>query len=126
MSVSGSSSINSCDPLFNATGHYTLESVREEIKQREEKVAFQSVAMYTLKTELDELHDEKKMRREQFQEEMEELQQKLNDKKAQVKEMEETWMESTWKLKFAHMRKNDEEKRMSQNEDQMAPNRTPT
>ena len=48
---------------------------------------------------------------------MEELQKQLDDKKAQVKKMKETWMESTWKLKFAHMRKADEEKRMSQNED---------
>ena len=117
MSVSGSSSINSCDPFFNATGHYTLETVKEEIKQREEKVAFQSIAIYTLKSELDELVDEKKIKIEQHQEEMEELQKQLDDKKAQVKKMKETWMESTWKLKFAHMRKADEEKRMSQNED---------
>ena len=82
------SSNDTFDELYNSTGIYTLESVKEEIAQREKRVAHQSIAIYTLKEELDELKSEAKDKQEQynqvknmFKEDMKELQGKMDEKK---------------------------------------------
>ena len=50
---------------------------------------------------------------------MKELQEKMDEKKKQIKDMDKKWMESTWKLKFANVRKEGEEQRLNEmlNED---------